>query len=106
MSDPREHSTFPTAGRKPALSIFSTAKPFQGRAAVHQRNAVASWTMLRPRPEVIVFGDETGVADICAQFDLVHVPQVARDEFGIPLVSDLFAQAHRAAHGDVVCYLN
>jgi hypothetical protein len=88
------------------LTIFSTVKPFEDRSAVLQRNAITSWTLLDPRPEVILFGDEAGSAEICAELNLRHVPKVARNEFGIPLVPDLFAQAQRLARGDALCYLN
>src|SRR6266853_4649960 len=49
---------------EPVLTIFASAKPFHGHTGVIQRNAIASWTRLRPRPEIILFGNEPGVAEI------------------------------------------
>ena len=36
------------------LTIFATAKPFRGHDGIIQRNAVASWTRLRPQPESVL----------------------------------------------------
>lgn len=88
------------------LTIFATPKPFERDAAMLQRNAVESWTLLHPAPEVIVLGNEFGVSEICAELSLRHVPEVARNEFGTPLVSDLLAQAQRLAREEIVCYVN
>src|SRR2546430_17654721 len=94
----------PAPGSVPALTIFSTMKPFLGQAGMLQRNAILSWTLLRPRPEVILFGDEDGVADICRELGLRHIPCRAPSEFGTPLVSDLFGQARRLAPSGGPCY--
>jgi len=88
------------------LTIFSTCKPFKGHFAIIQRNAITSWTLLRPRPEIILFGDEEGVAEICAELGLRHVPEIARNEFGTPLLNDLFEKAQRLATHDLLCYVN
>ena len=44
------------------LTFFTTAKPFRGHNAIIQRNALKSWTLLRPDVEVILFGDDEGAA--------------------------------------------
>src|SRR5438552_3543843 len=95
----------PPAGRPP-LTVFATLKPLRGRASLAQRNAVLSWTLLRPRHEVIVFGQEEGVAELCAELGLRHVPEVARTESGTPLVSDLFGRARTLARSGLLCYAN
>jgi len=88
------------------LTIFATAKPFHGHTGVIQRNAIASWTLLRPRPEIILFGNEPGTADLCREFGLRHVPELACTELGAPLLSDLFEKAQRIAAHDILCYVN
>jgi hypothetical protein len=49
------------------MTIFAIPKPFIGQIGVIQKNAIASWTKLSPRPEIILFGDEigTGAIAIC-----------------------------------------
>lgn len=88
------------------LTIFATAKPFHGHTGVIQRNAIASWTLLRPRPEIILFGNEPGTADLCREFGLGHVPELACTELGAPLLPDLFEKAQRIAAHDILCYVN
>jgi hypothetical protein len=81
-------------------------KAFEGHIAVIQRNAVRSWLELRPRCEVILLGDDAGTAGVAREFGVRHVPRVARNEHGTPLVSDVFARAERAATHDLLCYVN
>ena len=44
------------------FTFFTTAKPFRGHNGIIQRNALKSWMLLHPDAEVILFGDEEGVA--------------------------------------------
>jgi hypothetical protein len=89
-----------------SFTLFSTPKKFDGQIGVIQRNAIASWTRMNPAPEVILFGTDAGTAEIAAEFGLRHVPTVKCNEWGTPLVSDLFEQAQRLASGAAVCYVN
>ncbi len=89
-----------------ALTIFALPKPFRGHIETIQRNAIRSWTELRPAPEILLFGDDAGTAEIAQQLGLRHIPSVRRNEFGTPLVSDLFQQAQSAARHDRLCYVN
>jgi hypothetical protein len=88
------------------FTLFALPKAFTGHSAIIQRNALGSWVRLRPAPEVILFGDDPGVAEAAREFAVRHVPAVARNEFGTPLVSDLFQKAEAAASHDVLCYTN
>jgi hypothetical protein len=88
------------------FTLFSTPKKFDGHIAVIQRNAIASWTRMNPTPEIILFGTDPGTAEIASEFGLRHVPTVKCNEWGTPLVSDLFAQAQELATGAAVCYVN
>ncbi len=54
------------------ITFFTTAKPFHGHSAVIQRNALQSWKLLDPDAEVILFGDDEGAADVCAQLGLLR----------------------------------
>lgn len=88
------------------LTIFATPKPMRGHNGVIQRNAIHSWTLLRPACEILLFGRDEGVAEIAAEFGLRHVPDVACNEFGTPLLSDMFVQAQRLASHPTICYIN
>jgi hypothetical protein len=88
------------------LTIFALPKPFKGHFGVIQRNAISQWTRLRPKPEILLFGDEEGTAQIAQEFDLRHIPEVERNEYGTPLLSDLFEKAHTLASNNILCYVN
>jgi len=89
------------------LTIFACPKPFTDpHIAIIQRNAITSWTLLKPKPEIILFADEPGTAEICRELGLRHVPEVARNEYGTPLLNDIFEKAQQMATHDLLCYVN
>jgi hypothetical protein len=88
------------------LTIFTVPKPFRGHIDVIQRNAIHSWLMLRPECEIILFGDEEGMKDVAEEFGVRHIPDVARNEYGTPLISDFFAQAEKQGRGNILAYVN
>ncbi len=55
---------------------------------------------------MILFGNEAGVADVCSEMGLLHVPDVATNEFGTPLLGDIFDRAQNLARHDSTCFLN
>src|SRR5258707_11129572 len=95
---------FRYAGR--VLTLFSIPKAFRGLAGVIQRNAIESWTKLEPRPEIILLGNDEGAAEVARDFGLRHLPNVATNDHGTPLLSDLFRQAEAAATSPYMCYVN
>jgi hypothetical protein len=88
------------------LTLFTTAKPFRGHIAVIQRNALKSWTLLHPDVEIIVFGDDEGSGEICAEFGLRHEPSVARTESGAIRLDDMFQKAQTLARYQTIAYAN
>lgn len=88
------------------LTLFSVPKPFRDHITIIQRNAIHSWTLLQPRPEIILFGSEEGTADVAREFGVRHIPQVARNEYGTPLLDSVFDQVGRIARNRLVCYVN
>ena len=89
------------------LTLFACPKPFvDEHIKTIQRNAIRSWLFLKPRPQVILFGDEVGTAETCQEFGLTHLPSVQTNEFGTPLLNDIFRQAEAASEADVFCYVN
>ena len=88
------------------LTIFAVPKPFRGHIGVIQRNAIRSWMLLRPACEIVLIGNEEGIAETAAEFDFQHVVNVARNNFGTPLVSDIFKQAQQLSRRNLFCYVN
>ncbi|MEN6335042.1 MAG: tetratricopeptide repeat protein, partial [Phycisphaerales bacterium] len=89
-----------------ALTIFTMPKAFTGHNGTIQRNAIRSWARLDPKPEIIVFGDEPGVRETAEEVGARYVPDVARNEFGTPLVDKLFHAAQDLASHETMAYVN
>jgi len=88
------------------LTIFAIPKAFKGQFKVIQTNAIRSWTLLRPQPEVILFGDDEGTSEIAGELNLRHIRDIERNQYGTPLVRSIFEAGQRLASNDLVCYLN
>ena len=88
------------------FTLFAIPKHFRGPFATIQRNAILSWTRLTPRPEIFLFGDEEGTAEIVLELGLRHFPEVGRNEFGTPLLDDLFRKAEQNASTPLLGYVN
>ena len=88
------------------LTIFATPKKFEEHIGVIQRNAIQSWTQMSPKPHIILFGTEPGTAEVTREFGLLHVPSIKCNQWGTPLVSDLFEQAEKFSRSPVLCYVN
>lgn len=88
------------------ITFFSTAKPFHGHSAVIQRNALETWRRLDPQIEIILLGDDPGVAEVCQELKLRYEAKVERKENGTKTVRSVFGQAQQLAHHDCVCYSN
>jgi hypothetical protein len=88
------------------LTFFSLPKAFKGHIGIIQRNAIKSWTLLEPRPEVILLGNEEGTAEVAQELGVRHVPEIGRNEQGTPLLSDLFHRAESNASSTLMCYVN
>jgi hypothetical protein len=88
------------------LTFFTTAKPFLGHDSVIQRNALKSWTMLRPDVEVILFGDDAGAAEAARALGIRHEPRVERNERGSKRLDYLFARAQAIACHNLLCHIN
>lgn len=90
----------------PLITFFSAPKPFTNpHIAMIQRNAIRSWTLL-PDVEVILLGDEVGLAEVAKEFDVKHFPNVKVNESGVPLISSMFEIARENSNGELLCIVN
>jgi len=88
------------------ITLFSVPKAFEGHVGTIQRNAVRSWLRLQPDVEIVLFGNERGVAETAAEFGVRHVPLVDLNEFGTPLVNFVFQKISRLSSRPLLCYVN
>src|SRR5208337_4226488 len=88
------------------LTFFTVPKAFKAHIGLIQLNAITSWSVLTPRPEIILFGDEEGTAELATELGLRHIPDVSRNEYGRPLLNLVFEQAQDFSRCDTLCYIN
>jgi len=88
------------------LTIFAMPKAFRGHIGVIQRNAIASWTRIHPRPNVLLLGNDEGTAEVARELGAQHLPEIERNRWRTPLVSDIFAQAQKLGETPHLCYVN
>ncbi|NPV85817.1 MAG: hypothetical protein HPY45_07390 [Anaerolineae bacterium] len=88
------------------ITFFTIPKPFRGHIGVIQRNAILSWKHLPVPCEVILVGEEEGAAQAAIEFGARHIPNVARNEFGTPLLDSAFALAQETASHPIMIYAN
>jgi hypothetical protein len=91
----------------PLLTIFTAPKPFTNpHIAAIQRNAICSWAQLGEDVQVLIVGDEAGMAEAAAELGVQQLAQVRCNEQGTPLVSSIFELARQASQAPLLAYLN
>lgn len=89
------------------LTIFTAPKPFTDpHIDTIQRNAIQSWLHLGDGVDVIIIGEEQGLADVAAEYGVRYFPQVARNEWNTPLVSSIFSLARQNSNSPLLAYVN
>ncbi len=88
------------------LTILAVPKPFKDpHINIIQRNAIKSWLELKPKCQIILFGDDEGIAEAAEEFGLLHIPEI-ENEFGIPLLDSVFRLGREMAANPFVVYIN
>jgi hypothetical protein len=88
------------------ITLFSAPKPFTNpHIAAIQRNAIKSWTLL-PDVEVILLGEEDGLAEAAHELGVKHIPHVERNASGVPLIASMFKLARENSNSDLLCIVN
>lgn len=90
----------------PLITLFSAPKPFiNPHIAMIQRNAIKSWTLL-PDVDVILLGEEEGLAEAARELGVKHIAHVKRNANGVPLISSMFKLARENSNSDLLCIIN
>ncbi|MCL4559662.1 MAG: hypothetical protein M1281_03475 [Chloroflexi bacterium] len=89
------------------LTVFTAPKPFtDSHICLIQENAIRSWKQIGSEVDVILVGDEPGIAEAAARLGVRHLPQVRRNSSGTPLVSSIFELALQASDAPLLAYVN
>ncbi len=89
------------------ITIISNPRPFQGIFDTIQRNSIKSWLLLRPKCEIILFDDEEGTSSkVAKSFGIKCITKFKTNEFGTPLLNDVFTRAQKAARNEIIAQVN
>ncbi|MDF1499260.1 MAG: hypothetical protein P1P76_02180 [Anaerolineales bacterium] len=89
------------------ITLFSAPKPFvEEHIARIQTNAIRSWLGLGAGIEVLLLGEEPGLAQAARELNVPLVPVRSRAPSGAPLIDELFGIAREASRHSVLTYLN
>lgn len=89
------------------LTLFTTPKPFKDPHIITiQRNALKSWKALGDEVEVVLIGDELGMAEVCEEFGFIHRPEARVNTQGTPLISSIFDLGRRESDSPFLAYVN
>ncbi|MEB3886918.1 glycosyltransferase [Lyngbya sp. CCY1209] len=88
------------------ITIFAVPKSFHGDIGIIQRNAILSWSLLKPKPEIILLGDENGTKRIADEFNIIHLSSIKCNHLGTPMLDDVFAKTKKIASNKILAYVN
>ena len=89
------------------ITIFSNPRPFTGEFDLLQRNAIRSWVQLQRDCQVILINDEENTTEAVArELGVEFISVYKSNEFGTPLLDDVFEQVRKLARYDVLAQVN
>jgi len=89
------------------LTLYTWPKSFADpHIARIQRNAVRSWLLLKPKPTIVVFGNEPGIAEYCAEFGLLRAQDPMEVIDGTVRIRDMALKAEALSSTPFYCFIN
>ncbi|MGA1869475.1 MAG: B12-binding domain-containing radical SAM protein [bacterium] len=83
-----------------AITLFTVPQAFHCHMGIIQRNAITSWTLLSPKPEIILLGDDEGCADVARELNIKHIPDISSRR-----VDEIFKEAQDRAENMVLAFV-
>jgi hypothetical protein len=91
----------------PLITLFTAPKSFTDpHISLIQRNSLRNWQALGDEVEVVVVGDDPGIAKACKSLGVRHIPDVACNDLGTPLISSIFELTRRETTSPFLVYSN
>lgn len=87
------------------ITLFSHPKPFTPEFRKIQHAAIKSWKSLEGC-EIVLLGDDEGIAEAARKLQVGHISKIEKNEWGTPLVSDIFANIRQQCHTELACFIN
>jgi len=104
------------------LLLFACPKPFVEPFSIIQQNAISSWKKLpnsylttKVYIDIFLLGEEIGVAEYARLYNITHISDIKKNQYGTPLVDDIFKKIKQIGSDTqkqypydnvVCCYIN
>src|SRR5512133_2549346 len=89
------------------ITLFTAPKPFTNpHIAMIQRNAIRSWRALGDGLEILLLGEEEGIAENAKNLGVRHIQEIRKNSYGTPLISSLFQTARDQNDSPLLAYVN
>lgn len=89
------------------ITIFASPKSFSDpHIGVIQRNAIKSWSLLKPDCEVMLLGKEYGIKEAAKEFGARHISDIAYNQNGTPLLDSIFEAVKNDSQNSILAYIN
>lgn len=89
------------------ITLFTAPKPFTNpHIAMIQRNAIRSWQALGDSVEILLLGEEDGIAENSENLGIRHIRKINKNSYGTPLISSLFQVAREQNDSPLLAYVN
>jgi hypothetical protein len=88
------------------LTLFTVPKPFHGHIGDVQWNALKSWRALGPNVQIVLVGDESGVAEVARDASVEHAGGLLCSERGTPRLDSAFDLVGALARQPLWCFIN
>lgn len=89
------------------ITIFTVPKAFKHpHISLIQRNTVRNLASLGPDVNPLIIGDDEGVAEVAAEYGVRHLPNIARNEQGTPIVASAFQLARENSDTPLLACIN
>ena len=88
------------------LTIYSTFRPFTDELAVNsQLDAVQSWLLLKPKPEILIIGNDSKTKMICNRYGLKHI-ESEFSKYGTPMLEAMMRNAEKNARNKIMALVS
>jgi len=84
------------------ITLFTIPQAFETEYDLMQWNAIKSWTLLNPKPDIFLLGNAPGVASIANGLGLYHIPNVYQNSS----ISEIAKWLDRIINNPILVYIN
>ncbi|RKZ51022.1 MAG: hypothetical protein DRR16_17885 [Candidatus Parabeggiatoa sp. nov. 3] len=84
------------------FTLFTIPQAFENQYDLMQWNAIKSWTLLNPKPDIFLLGNAPGIASITNELGLYHIPNIDQKSS----ISDIAKWLDRLVNNTILVYIN